>query len=257
MLVNGCRLSIGSNGKVIGEDIVLTPTQIKELPVDIQNLITEDKKLGLLKPKRSDGWYTFKCYDVDKELNFEQLDHIIRMALFRWSKKMKVKFRPAKENEDPDLKLYFTDPQHDTQMYGSTLAYHYYPMGDSNTLKGICRINRNYYYTINGVRLNLHFIDPDHYPDAGKAQEAPTWDLDQILGHEFGHGIFGLMHDGKDGNMMSSSYTHMSEYPTDRDYTRAAAKVEYKPVRDQVKEARLEEWFIAKSEEFPIWVNQI
>lgn len=255
-----CRLLATDNGKIITKSTSIAGkldlNEFNQLPIDLQQLIKNDKQFGVMKPRHAHGWITYKVYSFDKEINSVEMDHIIRMALFRLSRKLNLKFRPAYRDEDPDLKIDFTDPQHDPDMTGQTLAYHGYPLTGSKYY-GICRINKNYFYTIHGQRLNLHFIDPEHYPDASLAKKAPTWDLDQILGHEFWHGVLGCGHDGKAGNLMSANYTMMAEYPTERDYIRGAAKVGWKAKKEQWKEERLEKWFMAKAEEFPIWVSQI
>jgi len=223
----------------------------KDLPIDLQNLIREDKKYGFMTPP-SDGWITYRVYDGDKEISRDGVEDLVRIALLQYQLKFQVKFRPAKKDHEAMLKISFSDPQTDKYMTGSTLAYHGYPGGG---LRGICRINRNYYYTSHGLRLNLHIIDPEHYPDASKAKSAPTWDLDQILLHEFGHGVFGLQHDGQSGAVMSAFYPHMSELLDPRTSARIEAKgFKLRPTREQWKEQRLQKWLMVKLENQPIWV---
>lgn len=224
-----------------------------ELPIDLQNLIREDKKYGYLTPDSS-GYITYRVYDGDREMPLEAVSDLVRMALTQYQLKFQVKFRRAKRTEKAMLNISFSDPQTDKYMTGSTLAYHGYPGG---ALRGICRINRNYYYTSHGLRLSLHVIDPEHYPDPAKAKNAPTWDLDQILLHEFGHGVFGLQHDGRAGMVMSPYYGQMSELLDPRTSARVEAKgFKPRPKREQWKEERLQKWLMAKMEPQPIWVEQ-
>lgn len=226
----------------------------KDLPIDLQGLIKQDRQYGFLTPD-SKGWITYRVYDGDKEVSLEAVDWMVRVALGQYQLKYEVKFRRASKNEEPMLRISFSDPQTDKYMTGSTLAYHGYPGG---ALRGICRINRNYFYTSHGLRINLHFIDPEHYPDASKAKNAPTWDLDQILLHEFGHGVFGLQHDGQSGMVMSAFYTHMSEVIDPRTSARIQAKgFKLRKAREQWKEERLQKWLMARLESSPVWVNQI
>lgn len=224
----------------------------KDLPIDLQGLIREDRKFGFLTPV--DGWITYRVYDGDKEISQNDVEYLVRVALGQYQLKFDVKFRPAGKLEDPMLKISFSDPQTDKNMTGSTLAYHGYPSG---ALRGVCRINRNYFYTVHGLRLNLHYIDPEHYPDASKAKSAPTWDLDQILLHEFGHGVFGLQHDGKAGMVMSPHYGQMSELIDPRTSARIQAKgFKLRATRERWKEERLLKWQAARLETLPIWVIQ-
>lgn len=247
-----CRLVVGKDGKARAEGIDIN--NFKDLPIDLQNLINEDKKYGKILPP-ANGWITYKVYDGDKEMNREDVEYLVRIALGNYQRKFDIKFRPAKDFESAMLKISFTDPQHDKNMTGSTLAYHYYPYFTEK--RGICRINRNYYYTVHGRRLNLSIIDPEHYPDPTKAKEAPTWDLDQILIHEFGHGIFGLQHDGQSGTTMSATYQHMTEFLDERTIKRIEAKgYKKRGLLAQWKEQRLEKWLKARAEHLPIWVEQ-
>lgn len=228
-----CRLTVDSFGKiVIGDN---TP-----IPTDLQALIDTDKQYGLLDAD-PDGWITWKVYDYDTEVNLEQVNYLVRVALMGWGFKVNAKFRPA-NRYPPCLKIYFSDPEHDPNMTPATLAYHYYPMGKSNSMRGVCYINRSYYYTIDGKPLDLSIIDPKNYPKPA-GLDGKTYDLDRILRHEFGHGVFGLQHDGSIGNCMSAYYDKGSEFLTDRDIFRAAAKVGKKTLKAKM----LDSWYKIKS----------
>lgn len=223
-----------------------------DLPIDIQNLIREDKKYGYLTPV--DGFVTYRVTDGDKEITRSEVGYLVRLALQQYQLKFDVKFRPAKRDEKEMLNIGFSDVTTDKYMTGSTLAYHGYPNG---ALRGICRINRNYFFTVHGRRLNLHEIDPEHYPDPEKAKSAPTWDLDMILMHEVGHGIFGLQHDGQSNTVMAALYPHMSEYLDPRTISRIEAKgVRRRPVKTKREELRYKQWLEYKLENFPIWLKR-
>jgi hypothetical protein len=98
----------------------------------------------------------------------------------------------------------------------------YYPLGGSTN--GICVINTRFYWTLSGKAVNMHLIDPIHYPDESTAPvQGMSWDLDQVLGHEFGHGILGLQHYIE--GLMAYRYDLMTEFTIDVDIIRGSQKI--------------------------------
>lgn len=229
-----CRLEINSNGDIITTD------DTNQLESELRDLIQSDKKYGLLSPD-SKGWITWQTYDYDSEITIDQVNYCIRIALTGWQHKVNAKFRPAKKGDDAILKIYFSDPQHDPNMTANTLAYHYYPFVREK--RGICVINRDFYFTVDGKPVSLTIIDPKNYPKP-TTRKGKTYDLDQVLRHEFGHGVFGLQHDKNEANVMSANYAKGAEFLTDRDVIRAAAKVGKKTLKSKI----LERWYRVKSE---------
>ena len=99
----------------------------------------------------------------------------------------------------------------------------YYPLGSQND--GKCVVNSKYYWTNDGKGVDMHKIDPIHYPTESVSNpRGKTFDLDKVLRHEFGHGVFGLPHSQYDNVIMSANENRMHEHLQDEDVIRAQAK---------------------------------
>jgi hypothetical protein len=207
----------------------------------LETLLREDKKFGFLKP--TNGVLTFKALMGDRELPQHIVEYLAMVALQGWSFETPIKFRIVKSDAWADLRLKFTDPRHDPDMTGMTLAYHYYPFITTKEKRGLCVFNTDYYYTIHGKPISLHQIDPVHYPKPDESRKGATFDFDRIYRHELGHGIFGLIHDGQSGNTMSANYSHGSDEITKRDYTRAQAKAGKRSWSSDILYNKIRKWY--------------
>lgn len=214
--------SVGFSTEIIQNNKVIGKLDI-ELSKSLDNLILSDKKYGLLKPKNG-SYYTYRVLSLDTEITAKQMNKAVASALNRWAFKLKLKFSRANIGEASDITIQFRSEAEDPLLNSSTIAYMYYPLGGLNN--GIMVINIRFYYTLSGKAVNMHLIDPIHYPDFDTAPvQGLSHDLDVILYHEFGHGILGLQHDPTPDNGMAYRYDLMSKMPSLRDIARGAAKI--------------------------------
>ena len=133
---------------------------------EINSIIEEDKRYGVFQPFNG-KYYTYRVQNEDEEITNEQVLKSIEYSYRRISLRTNLKFRRAREGEYADLKIEFRTVESDPekQLKSSTLMYHYYPISNStNRLRGLCVINKNYYWTTSGGSLDMHYIDPEHYP---------------------------------------------------------------------------------------------
>jgi len=210
---------------------------------EVQTIIASDKKFGLLKPKNGKS-YGYFITNKDDEVTNRQVRRAVAMALWRWKLGLKFEFHKAKSKQEADLVFEFRNESDDPILNSSTLAYMYYPLGGSNN--GHCIINRRFYWNLSGNPVSMHFIDPVHYPDITTAPiQGLAHDLDQVLGHEIGHGVFGLQHfEG----IMASHYGIMGEFATKIDFIRAGAKgVELRGTLNR-KYLIIQNWILSASE---------
>jgi len=212
------------NGRVTAT-LVTTPTQT------LQQLIESDKKFKVLIPRDGKS-FAYRLLNTDTEISFKNAKRAIYLALDKWkycnaalglNKALKFDFHEAKKNEIPDLTYQFRAISEDPLLDKNTIAYMYFPLGGPNN--GVCIINKLFYFDMHGKGVSMHLIDPEHYPDPNTVVKYLDTDLDVVLYHEDGHGVFGLQHTQERGHGMSSNYSYMAEEPTMQDYLRAAAKV--------------------------------
>lgn len=181
------------------------------------NVLNEDKKYGFLKPKG--GVLTFSITNRDGEISEKGVDRAVKYALKEWSLFVPITFKKVEANGD--IRIEFHNEAEDSVLTPNTLAYMYYPLGGQTN--GLCVVNTRFYWSNSGKGINMHKIDPIHYPDNTKIK-GKSWDLDQVLRHEFGHGVFGLPHDVNKDNIMSGNYGVMKEHLSDDDVLRARTK---------------------------------
>jgi len=213
-----CKLEI-KNGKAVFESVE-TPT------LTLSETLENDKQYGTMKPANG-KYFTYKVYNEDQEFSKIQAKKALQFAQRRWRIYTNIApFRPARDGEIVDFKLYFwdveTDP--DGQLSSNTVMYHYYPINDvTNRLRGMCVVNKKFFFTEHGNTVSGKFMKDlgfeVQYPDG----QYRTLDFDAVYAHELGHGI-GLPHDSEAGHTMSYRVDIMSEYPTYRDQTRGRAK---------------------------------
>ena len=194
--------------------------------------------------------YRYFIKNKDVEITAKQVRRAVQYALHRWTIHTPYRFRKARNEQEADLVYEFRgyeDPELDG--YKSTIAYMYYPINPI-TLRGHCVINVNFYFDAAGEGVPMWMIDPIHYSEGDTFMpQGESIDLDQVLGHEDGHGVFGLPHDPQPGNSMSGSYGVMAEYATDRDVKRAQAKGGARTISNRMRQVFLR-WLGVRSENY-------
>ena len=206
---------------------------------EINSIIEEDKQYGVFQPFNGE-YYTYRVLNEDEEITNEKVLKSIEYSYRRISLRTNLKFRRAREGEYADLRIEFrtvdTDPEKELQ--SSTLMYHYYPISNStHRLRGLCVVNKDYFWTTAGGSLDMHYIDPEHYPEPNSGYGGKTYDLDQVYTHEVLHGL-GLPHSKTAGNVMSPNYGIMAEWMSDEDIARIQAKYGSR----NISESRIKRW---------------
>ena len=206
---------------------------------EINSIIEEDKQYGVFQPFNGEH-YTYRVLNEDEEITNEKVLKSIEYSYRRISLRTNLKFRRAREGEYADLRIEFrtvdTDPEKELQ--SSTLMYHYYPISNStHRLRGLCVVNKDYFWTTAGGSLDMHYIDPEHYPEPNSGYGGKTYDLDQVYTHEVLHGL-GLPHSKTAGNVMSPNYGIMAEWMSDEDIARIQAKYGSR----NISESRIKRW---------------
>ena len=192
---------------------------------DINEVVKNDQSYGKMVP-RNGKYFTWKLLGAhDEELSEKQFLRAITLAWQHWEKRVDFPIQMARKDEIPDFKVLVrtVDTDERGELTNSTIMYHYFPINNfDHKLRGLCVVNSGFYYTVHGRSVSMHEIDPVNYPNDTNAM-GRTIDIDQVFIHEFGHGI-GLPHDPEGGNVMSSNYGIMADFPTERDVYRAVVK---------------------------------
>ncbi len=192
---------------------------------DINDIIEEDKKYGTFQPSNG-KYYTYRVLSEDEEITNKQVLKSIQYSFRRISIRTNLKFRRAREGEYADLRIDFrtVESDEDQQLSENTLMYHYYPIHNKeHKLRGLCVVNKKYYWTANGKPLDMHYIDPVNYPEPDSGWQGKTYDFDQVYTHEVLHGL-GLPHSKGTGHVMSPNYGIMGEWMSEEDIARIQAK---------------------------------
>ncbi|MFM7795131.1 MAG: matrixin family metalloprotease [Candidatus Nitrosotenuis sp.] len=226
-----CRALASYNGRI----------EYSSVTADGQNQIETDKKFGFLKPSK-EGILTFSITNRDGEISERAVDRAVKFALGEWAFYVPIKFK--KVPKDGRISVEFKSEYEDPILNSSTLAYMYYPISGTNS--GKCVINTRFFWTNDGKGINMSKIDPIRY-DINTKVKGKTWDLDQVLRHEFGHGVFGLPHDKNENNIMSANYGVMKEHLTEADISRARAKAGVREIPASMLQ-RLKNWINVASE---------
>jgi hypothetical protein len=229
--------------KAITNGHEVTFSSVKVAGLNLENQITDDKKFGFLEPK--DGVIKWRLINSDEEITERNARRAVAHAFFRWYLHVPIQFKRARGSEEADVTIEFRSEEEDSILNPSTLAYMYYPLGGSTN--GICVVNKRFYWTNHGKGIDMHLIDPEHYPEMGSGFKGKTWDLDQVLAHEFGHGVFGLPHSQHEDRIMSAGYGMMDEFLHDEDIFRAQAKAGVRLISNR-KLLRLTNWLLRRSE---------
>ena len=187
----------------------------------LANQLEDDKNYGFLEP--TNGKLTYILLNYDEEIKDKSARRAVAMALFGWRIRVPIRFRRVKRIIDADITVEFRSEAEDEILDANTLAYMYYPLGGLND--GKCVVNTRFYWTNDGKGVDMHKIDPLHYPaESDSNPRGKTYDLDQVLRHEFGHGVFGLPHSKHDNVVMTGNESRMHEHLQDEDVIRAQAK---------------------------------
>lgn len=227
--MNGIICRAITSGNYITEKIqdgIITklPDQLSD---SISTVLLNDKKYGLLRPRDGKS-FSYKILSLDKEVTERQVVRAVSSALFNWHLHLNLDYHKCKSNELPDITIQFKSIAEDPTLNTSTLAYMYYPLGGKTN--GVMVINTMFYWTNNGEGIDMYFIDPIHYPTPGSSKnKGETHDLDKVLTHEFGHGIFGLPHLS---GTMAPRYDLMEEYLDEETIFRASQKI---PKRNMIE----------------------
>lgn len=226
---------------VYGDQVKFDSVKVAGLTPEVQ--LRDDKRYGFLKP--TNGVLRWKLLNEDGEITHKQARKAVAHAFFRWALHVPIKFRRVRAHELADVTFEFRGEDEDPILNSSTLAYMYYPLGGSTD--GVCVINKRFYWTNHGKGIDMHYIDPINYPNPGSNVRGKTWDLDQVLGHEIGHGIFGLPHSQSGIHIMSPSYGIMMEWLSDEDIIRAQAKAGERNILSRHLK-RLQDWLKLRSD---------
>lgn len=220
---------------------------------DIQTQIEEDKKYGVMTP-RNGKYFTVKIYDVlDKEISYNQVVKGVMLAWFQAEIEVNIDVRLAEEDEEPDFKVKFRRTADDPNLTKNTIMYHYFPINDfDHPLRGLCVVNSDFWYTIDGEPVPMHVIDPENYNEDHKAK-GESIDFDQVYAHEGpGHGL-GLPHSKKRNRLMSDNYVYMEEFmhkePDHETILRLAAKYGRRNMISRWRE-RWRTWYRVRSEKY-------
>lgn len=183
--------------------------------------ILQDKQYGYMRPKN--GIITYAILNGDVELTEKQVLDAVYRAFYKWMVHTKIDFVQVSPKSNPDITIRFSTEEQDENLDPQTIAYMGYPMF-GNVFWGVCVINKRFVYSLDGNPISgrrmVELGFQVQFPDG----QYSTVDLDVVLYHEFGHGVFGLPHDPEPDNGMAYRYDLMSELPSFRDVARATAK---------------------------------
>ena len=235
--------AVNSDKKIQFESAVARSTNLSDV-------LKEDKKYGKMSP-RNGRYFTYRILNKDQEVTEKQVRRAAQMAWSAWALELPFGFVRVKPHVKSDFSIEFRATSDDPQLDDNTLMYMYYPINSINAPnRGLCVVNTDYYWTNSGKPVNMHKIDPVNYPDEATAPvQGMSWDLDQVLRHEFGHGL-GLPHSSTRDTIMAPNYGLMSEHLDDEDIKRMVHKygARYSSPWDWFRQ-RFYSWFRKASDE--------
>lgn len=196
---------------VVENDMVVFqgPTNAK---LTLSEQIEDDKKYGIMTPSNGQ-YFTYKAMDWQSNLiSNRQIQRAVTMVWEEIERHLNIDVRKAKTHELPDFKVFFRATADDPLLDKNTLQYHYFPINNHNDPnRGVCVVNTDFPFTVHGNPIDLHFIDPAHYPTVS-GSKGVTIDFDQVYGsHEIIHGL-GLPHSQNPHKTMSANYGIMAEH---------------------------------------------
>lgn len=186
---------------------------------DIQSVIKRDKKYGTLHP-RYGKYFTFRIEDSGK-IDYEFLRRAYLEGWRRWTNRINIKIREAKKDEVPDFRVIVRTVETDErkELKNGTIMYHYFPISNlQSEFRGLCVVNEKFRFTATGIS-----IPHPTFPNS----TVRTIDTDVVFAHENGHGM-GLPHDPEADSIMSTPYSNIPEWLSERDIMRGIAKYGYK-----------------------------
>ena len=217
---------------------------------DLDEIIESDKRFGVMVPANGDH-FTYRIDDTKNgEVTIAMLNRAIGLAWTSWRLRLNFNVKRAVKGEYADFRAMFRSPATDERkfMTNQTIMYAYYPVSNLNDPnRGLCVINPNFYFTVDGKPLSLHIIDPKNYPEPTDTT-GRTIDLDAVLRHEFGH-LIGLQHDPIRRTTMFAGYGGIAEFLTDRDIARGVAKYGKKNITEN-RLIRWLKWLFVRSENY-------
>lgn len=188
----------------------------------IEQIIENDRNFGFLKPKNG-KYYTVALKNTDIEISYSDAKKAIIDGWMRWELWNEVDFKWSNDFENADIRFEFRSESEDSILDSNTIAYMYYPIAAPH-LRGLCVINKRFIYTNHGKPVTGKYLLERGIDVQFPEGQYVTIDLDKIVGHEKGHGVFGLPHDPEPKNTMSSSEGKMSEFLSWRDIKRSTFK---------------------------------
>lgn len=180
--------------------------------LSLEDQIEEDKRYGKMVP-RNGKYFTVRAMDwSNKWIESRQIKRGVVLAFHQAEIEIPIDVRYADFDEEPDFKVYFRATEDDPNLTRNTVMYHYYPINDiNNPLRGVCVVNTDFDFTIDGENVSMFEVDPDHYTEDTKVV-APTIDFDEVYTHEGdGHGL-GLPHSTYDWKVMSPTVGKMAKW---------------------------------------------
>ncbi len=209
--------AIADKQNVVFEAPKLTATELLEI-------IQEDKKYGIFRP-RNGKYFTYKALNHDIEISEKTILKGMMISTYEWAFKISYAFRRISKDQESDFKLEFRTTSEDPELTSNTIMYHYFPINDlDDPRRGLCVANSDFFFTVTGNPVDMHLIDPTHYPEPSPTNPLGiAYDFDKIYRHELGHGL-GLAHIMESGHLMSPNEGDMSEHASNTDGKRATAK---------------------------------
>jgi len=194
----------------------------------LQQMIEDDKKYGIMVPANG-KYFTYAVLNEDQEFTRKEVQKSVAFGFRRWQIYASIpKYRRVKPDFKGVIDFRFefrtveSDP--DKQLTANSIMYHYYPIQDTtHPLRGLCVINKAFFFTGHGNAVTGHFMKSKGFEVQFPDGNYKTLDFDKLIGHENGHGL-GLPHDAESENMMAYREDLMTEYPSDRDIRRMRAK---------------------------------
>ena len=222
------------------------------LSINIEQIVQEDKKYGVFKP-RNGKYFTFRVLDVnDKEIDDEFVNRAELLSFQSYTKRFNFDVKKAKPGEYADFRTIFRTPENDErkEMTNGTIMYHFFPIADyNNPNRGLCVVNPKFWFTSHGESLPMYIMDPDHYTKEDTVSRGPTIDYDAVTRHERGHG-FGLPHDPAPNTTMSTPYPSIREFLDERTIFRMIKKYGLRKIQKMRDFTRFLKYIWHKSENY-------
>src|SRR3990167_587613 len=229
-----CR-AIAAEDKIIFSSVISNGSTLAEI-------IEDDKKYGKMVPYNG-KYFTYKCIDWQgKWIDEKQISRGMTLVWNKIQKIISIDAREALPGEFVDFPLYFRRLADDPLLTKNTLQYQFYPINDFDSPhRGVCVVNADFPWTVDGEGIPLHIYDPEHYPNHTNTS-AMTWDFDAVYEHEAtGHGL-GLPHSPHVNTKMYGNYGGMAESVFDESPLETIPRLQAKYPKEEIKESRLKRW---------------